>query len=329
MYQWSNLARPSKGQKFSCFALVHDAIPLLSDARKIPCSRAVSATRRCIVVRSVPAKLPAIIMTPMARMRNSGGFHLPPCLPAVGSPEHARAVELLGACTQKGRNSRRVCSEVESLVGAVPPSFLIAQQWKKALTNRARKTSLPPNAVTRPREQHTKYMNVVHLPASNEGTCRAFVLLDALRRRYWAQANIPHGLQKGVEQLVGYVPVNSLDTFRSKNALKRLQRNRKSSERRPLFLPENVDELRWVDMTLGHIAMRGRIREKSSVELETKIGRLPRTKQLAASWQKFVKGRLRRRARKSRVAQNFEVAETKRSARQAKRHTQRIGGSSK
>jgi hypothetical protein len=276
------------------------------------------ATRRCNVVRSVPFASTGIFMIPMARMRNSGGFRLPPRVPAAGSVEHARAVELLGACTQQGRNSRRVRSEVEALVGAVPPSFLIAQQWKKALADRARKASLLPNAVTRPREQRTKYMDVVHLPSSNEGTGRAFVLLDALRRRYWAQANISHGLKKGVEQLIGYVPVNSLETFRSKNALKRLQRNRKSSERRPLFLPENIDDLRWVDMTLGHIAMRGRIRSEASAELETKIGSLPRTKQLAASWQKFVKGMLRRRSRKERVAQNLKVAEAKRAARRAK-----------
>jgi hypothetical protein len=252
-------------------------------------------------------------------MRNSGGFHTPPRLPAFGTPEFTRAVELLGACTQRGRASPKVRAEVEALVGAVPPSFLMAQQWKKAMTDRARKASLQPNAVRRPREQRTKYMGVVQLPYSNENANRAFVLLDALRRRYWADSEPSHGLLKGVEQLVGYVPKDSLETFRVKNALKRHQRNRRSAERRPRLLPENDEELQWVDMTLGHIARRGRIRPDATAELEARLGTVPRTKQLAASWQKIAKGIKRRRARKRLVAENFAVAEAKRAARKAKR----------
>lgn len=254
--------------------------------------------------------------TPMARMRNSGGFKLPPKIPSAG-PSWSRAVELLGACTQRANITQPVREELIALVGDIPATKEIAQQWKGALTLRRRR-ELRPKTVGRANLQ-SRHMDLVKLPHENRHCSYAFILLNSLRRRY--DLNIPANaeLLATIYNLIGYTPTTAEEVKKVSNALKRLQRARKGAEKNPPSLPETRKDLKYADMLLGQIACNGKTSDRGNNVLLNSIGALPRTKQVARSWQKRVKIADRKRLRIERREKNRQIIVAKRAERSARK----------
>lgn len=255
----------------------------------------------------------------IARMRNPGGFHLPPVRPAPG-PSLTRAIELLGACTQRANMSPSVRQEVISLVGEFPRSREIAQQWKGALTLRHRQ-EMRPKCVHWSR-LYTKYMGLVKLPDENRHCSFAFVLLNSLRRRYDFDITPKSELLDSVQCLIGFKPQTAGETKRASNALKRLQRARKVAEMSLPKVPDDESDLRAADMVLGQFGFYGKASERGSAILKQTIGAVPRTKQVARSWQKLVKAARRKRERRERREENRIIIQAKRAERKARRSEQ-------
>lgn len=263
-------------------------------------------------------------------MRDAGGFSLPPLVPS--EPEsHRRAVELLGAATQRRNMSESVRGELVSLVGAFPPSRTIAQQWKGALRLRAARAAREAHAaagahvVSCPAVQATKMMGRIVLPSDNRTVSYTFVLLEVLRFRYDAGDEPKPMLLQMVQERLGFAPSSAVEAMQATKALKRLQRMRKSAERRPPRIPDVDEDLRLVNMLLGQCAHAKEVGPVRTPVLMRLIGGVPRDRNVAASWKKKVEYVIRRRARKRKVAENLVVANRKRAARRAKREARTLG----
>jgi hypothetical protein len=273
--------------------------PMLSRTRIHP---TISATRRQ--------------QHPSSRMRDAGGFRAPPVVPPPG-PARERAVELLGACTQRSPFAMRgpARAELAALVGGAPGTCEAAQQWKGALMLVTRREARARNPQARTRLARTVFMDMIRLPATNAQTSRAFVLLEVLRRRYWAGQAPSETLMESVVGLIGFAPKDASEVFRANNALRRLQHERRSAERRPPVIPETDEDLRLANMLLGQFANTANVGSAQTPVLEHIVGSLPRTPQVARSWQKHIQIVIRKRARATRVAANLAVANKKRTQR--------------
>ncbi|KAI0560511.1 hypothetical protein FGB62_111g04 [Gracilaria domingensis] len=249
-------------------------------------------------------------------MRNREGFQLPPRVPSDPT-ERRRAVELLGCCTQRKRLRPSTVTELQSLVGKLPPNRLLAQQWKGAIqrdlgrANRKRS----PTAF----EHRHQLMETLTLSECNGSVSRCFILLEAVRKRYQAnEAPNPKCLEE-LERLLGSFPKTSVEAHRFIRSLARMQRDRRKMEKKPPRVPvESVSDLYQASMLLGSYAVRGSVGSQTE-KLKTLIGAIPRNKNVAHSWQKLIKAAIRKRKRREQKEQRRQEIEQKRFERQLRK----------
>lgn len=253
---------------------------------------------------------------PVSRMRHREGFQLPPHVPS-DERQRARAVELLGACTQKKITRKSTVNELEQLVGGFPPNRLIAQQWKGAMQrDMARaKNRRDVNAF----KNRIALTNKLTLSEKNGIVSRCFILLEVARKRYnLDQAPNPIVLRE-LKSKLGSYPKCALDARRHIQALARIQRDRALMEKRPPRIPvDDFAQMYEASMLLGLYAVRGSA-GKQNHRLEALIGTIPRNENIAGSWQKRVKLAIREKKESERSALKRREIECKRTERRLRR----------
>lgn len=220
--------------------------------------------------------------------------------------------------TQRKHMKRSTKIEIEALVGGVPKSREVAQQWKVALqrTPNARLIHLAsPTAFKRRNE----VLRRIRLPEQNKHVGRCFVLLGCLERRYRSSQPPSTRVLEELEEKMGGYPVDVNETHHFRKALTALQKERRSEELRPRRIPlENMDELLYAKMLLGSFAVRGSVGLQSD-RLQQLIGVLPRNRHVAESWKKIIAAAIRKKTRQDRVASRLTVIEQKRRERSLRR----------
>lgn len=258
-------------------------------------------------------------------MRNSGGFHLPPVIPATDT-QLQRAVELLGSCTQRKRMRACTKAELQNLVGQLPTNRLIAQQWKVSLQ---RQMSVEKREA-RPQRQsdgvafhhRDALARQLPLPHAQSDLSRVFILLEVVRKRYSTATPVSPRLASEIAHIVGSCPATALDARRYIRALACLQQQRRRTERRPPNMPlDDASALREATMLLGAYAMHGSVGAQTG-RLVAIIGAAPRNKNVAASWKKVMAAAIRKKKRKDRVHLKRVVDDDKRLQRRLKRREQ-------
>lgn len=295
-----------------------------------------------------------------SRMRNPGGFSLPPRIPDTPD-DMRRAIELLGSYTQSSQTRIKTRESLISFIGELPSSRLLAQQWKISLQRlykkQQTKSSNSPNeqqqqsyihtatTLTSPlsssssttttninNEDHTNDLQFRHrdalilqlpiLPRAPSDLSRLFILLEVIRKRYSTNSPIPPRLTKEVTARLGNTvppPASVLEARRYIRALAHMQRLRRRVERRPPHVPlHDLEALRVAHMLLGAFAVNGGIGKQTNV-LQSLIGGVPPSTNVAASWKKVVAAAIRKKKRKDRVGAKRIVDDEKRLQRRLKR----------
>lgn len=256
------------------------------------------------------------------RMRNRGGFCLPPRVPQ-NFAERRRAMELLGNLTQRKTMRPSARREIEALVGAVPKTRAIAQQWKVALqyTPNARLKHLSQPSVFKKRRE---IMGKIRLPEQSENVGRCFVLLGVLERRYRSSQSPSTRVLQELEEKIGDYPVDIDETHHFIKALVVLQKERRFQELRPPRIPlESTEELDFTNMLLGAFSVRGSVGRQSG-RLEELIGALPRNRNVAASWKKIIAAAIRKKKRREVTARRLAEIERKRHERRLRRQQREL-----
>lgn len=248
-------------------------------------------------------------------MRNGGGFHNPPQIPESPT-DIRRAVELLGSFTQRKHMRDATRRELANLLGELPPSRLVAQQWKFRLRAQSRPRASPPVTAFR---HHDELVAQLPLPHAQTDLSRAFILLEVLRRRLSAGMAVSARLSDQLERILGTCPATSMEARRYVHALVFLQRRRRRAERLPPVIPlHDLDGMRVAIMLLGAYSVRGSVGAQSRT-LVSLIGTLPRNRNVALSWKKMLAAAVRKRKRKQRVLLKRSVDDAKRLQRRLKR----------
>lgn len=247
-----------------------------------------------------------------SRMRNPGGFQLPPRIPHPGD-RRSRAIELLGNCTQHLQRHAKVHQELIQLIGEAPPNRERAQQWKRALQELNRKASQRTNwNVSTPLRHRKRLLDVIRLPDDDARLSTAFHLLDHARRRLAKCQSLSEETARDLKRIIGYVPNDLLDLHHVSRTLVYLQRARRREERRPRTVPiHDAEALASANSLLGNFAACGKI-GKQSERLELIVGSLPRNRNVARWWKKTIAAAIRKKKRKERVLKRRQQIETKR-----------------
>lgn len=294
---------------FLCSPFVSDTRTNLRNVPKIHVDR-----NRCPSVR-----MPDVRMPVSCRMRNRGGFRLPPRVPQ-DVVERGRAVELLGNLTQRKNMKQSTKKEIEALVGALPQNRLVAQQWKVALqhTPNARRIHLAnPNAFKHRKEAFKR----IQLPQQNDVLGRCFVLLGCLERRYRHSQPVSQRVVEELKQRLGDYPVDVREAHHFRKALTELQKERRSRERRPARVPtESMEELLYAKMLLGYFSVRGHVGRQDD-RLQQLIGAVPRNRNVANSWKKIIAAAIRKKKRQDQIAVRLDEMERKRKDRRERRES--------
>ncbi|KAK4537929.1 hypothetical protein CDCA_CDCA15G3954 [Cyanidium caldarium] len=260
---------------------------------------------------------PPSLFTLYGRMRNSGGFQLPPRVPQ--SPEAlARALQLLGNATQRKLTEERR-REAEALLGAYPPRKEIAQQWRGALLRDLRRERLarlkaeqnlrrgspvsPEQAIYRMLERDMR------LPPRDEQTDAAFLLLGRLVRDQQRPTEME---ARRLRDLIGVVPTGKTSATRAIKVLKRMALERFRWERWPPFVPLDLEHVRQAFRILAQVRRQGTAGERANQELRSLLGgAFPRHRRVATAWRKRLAFVIRYRERKARVAAVMELRRQK------------------
>eukprot|EP00177_Eucheuma_denticulatum_P008325 GFKZ01015147.1.p1 GENE.GFKZ01015147.1~~GFKZ01015147.1.p1 ORF type:complete len:365 (-),score=35.30 GFKZ01015147.1:1271-2365(-) len=251
------------------------------------------------------------------RMRNRGGFRPPPKVPSDPN-ELQRAIELLGAFTQHKNLKSSRKDELHRLVGHLPPTRKVAQQWKVALQ---RPVNLRLKHLAQPTsfKNRKRILNQIRLPDTDSAVGRCFVLLGCLRRRHRLSQPVTQSVLEELTRHLGSAPHDGKETHHYIKALRQLQSERRSRELRPPQIPlDDIDEMEFARMLLGTFAVKSSV-GKQAHRLERFLGTLPRNKNIAASWKKHVEAAIRKKRRKQRVALRRQEIELKRLQRRLKR----------
>lgn len=289
--------------------------------RGLSCSRRASIIPPTALQHSTQRRpvLPYILQ-PSSRMRNPGGFHLPPVVPD-DTDRLARAVQLLGCFTQRSRSMRvSTLEELRTLVGDVPPNRLVAQQWKVALCRQVTKPSrlAHRNDVTAFKHRDA-LVRQLPLPNAQSQVSRMFILLEVLRKRYSTGAPVNPKVVSEITNTLGSCPTTVLEARRYIRALAYSQTQRKRSERLPPRIPlDDLEALSTANMLLNAYATRGSVGAQTS-KLVSILGSAPRTKNVANSWRKIIAAAIRKKKRKDRVRAKRIVDNEKRRQRRLKR----------
>lgn len=234
------------------------------------------------------------------KLRNPGGFKLPPVIPA-NLQDLQRAVSLLGHRTQGYLTAPRVI-ELIQLVGAYPLDKETAQQWKGALELYQKKKGAGvvnmddgelPN--TRPsrflvyREGqvvgsvlYSKFMDVIAVPQKDEDVSRVFRILGLFRERGFL---LDEEAEK-LKNLIGYIPRNSREAKRVSNALKRLVHARVIYERLPPVIPEEPQTILQLAELLYKVERYGTAGEQGDAYIKNALKGFPRNENVAKWWYK-------------------------------------------
>lgn len=289
--------------------------------------RNVSCPRRTSVIPLTPPQhstqrrpvLPHVLQ-PSSRMRNPGGFHLPPVVPD-DTDRLARAVQLIGCFTQRSRSMRvSTLDELRELVGDVPPNRLIAQQWKVALCRHIAEPSrlAHRNNVTAFRHRDA-LVRQLPLPNAQSQVSRMFILLEVLRKRYSTGVPVNPKVVSEITNTLGSCPTTVLEARRYIRALAYAQARRKNSERLPPRIPlDDLEALSTANVLLSSYATRGSVGAQTA-KLVSILGSSPRTRNVANSWRKIIAAAIRKKKRKDRVRAKRVLDNEKRRQRRLKR----------
>lgn len=257
--------------------------------------------------------------SPCARMRNPGGFQLPPRVPAT-SEDSRRAIELLGSCTQRRHMRQSTKAQLETLVGGLPSNRLIAQQWKVSL----QRLEHAPRRLAHRQDANAfchrdALVQQLPLPRNPSKLSRMFILLEVVRRRYITDVEINPRVVSEISTTLGCFPSTALDAQRYIRALIYMQRLRRRAERRPPRVPlHDLEAMRIAHMLLGTFSSCGSIGSQTDA-LFGLIGSLPSSKNIALSWKKIIAAAIRKKKRKDRVYAKRIVDDEKRLQRRLKR----------
>lgn len=260
------------------------------------------------------------VLQPSSRMRNPGGFHLPPVVPD-DADRLARAVQLIGCFTQRSRSMRvSTLDELRELVGDVPPNRLVAQQWKVALCRHIAEPSrlAHRNNVTAFRHRDA-LVRQLPLPNAQSQVSRMFILLEVLRKRYSTGVPVNPKVVSEITNTLGSCPTTVLEARRYIRALAYAQTQRKNSERLPPRIPlDDLEALSTANVLLSAYASRGSVGAQTA-KLVSILGSSPRTRNVANSWGKIIAAAIRKKKRKDRVRAKRVLDNEKRRQRRLKR----------
>lgn len=249
-------------------------------------------------------------------MRNNGGFHPPPLVP-VDSLQRRRAIELLGNFTQKTMAKTSTTKELRALVGELPKSREVAQQWKAVLQkdNRRKEHKAKSSAF----KNRRIVLERIRLPDQDRHVGRCFVLLGCLQRRYRLDQKPSLQTVNELESIMGAYPMDGEETHHFIEALVFLQKKRRSLELRPPRVPsDKMEQLSLANMLLGTYSVHGSIGRQEN-ELYELLGALPRNRNVAASWKKKIAAVIRKKKRKEKAAIRMAEIEQKRRARRIRK----------
>lgn len=256
---------------------------------------------------------------PWSRMRNPGGFSTPPRIP-MADAERQRAIELLGNYTQRRRMHLSRKQELESLVGQLPASKELSQQWKASL----QRLQDAPRRIAHRQDptafsQRDALVQQLPLPRDLRKLSRMFILLEVVRKRHNVGGMVKPHIITEITSILGSCPTSAQSARRYIRALAYMQRLRRRAERFPPCLPlEDLEALHTAHMLLGIYANAGSVGAQTSVLLSL-IGATPPTKTTALSWKKIVAAVIRKKKRKDRVHAKRFVDNQKRLQRRLKR----------
>lgn len=264
---------------------------------------------------SIPdAKFSRCRFTIVSRMRNKGGFHLPPLVPDDPLRKQ-RAIELLGNFTQKKWSNGPATQELLALIGEIPKSRVLAQQWKAMLQNNGRRKRHKENPSRF--KNRNEIVNRIQLPDKDNSVGRCFILLGCLERRYRLdQTPAPRAISE-LERTMGAYPKDEKEAHHFIEALVFLQKKRRSLELTPPQIPnDDMEQLAMVNMLLGAYSVQGSVGRQTDLLYEL-LGVIPRSSNIAASWKKLIAAAIRKKKRKERTA-------SRRAEIQYKRHQRRL-----
>lgn len=260
-------------------------------------------------------------MVTSCRMRNKGGFHLPPLVPSERH-NRQRAIELLGNFTQRRGMKQSAAAELQSLVGELPGTKEIAQQWKAMLQKNPRRKQHKDNPSAFKRRR--VLLDKIRLPERESLVGRCFVLLGCLQRRYRLNQPPSPLVLRQLEDALGSYPVDKDETHHYISALAVMQKERRSREKRPPRVPtEDMAQLALANMLLGSFAARGSVGRQEQRLLEL-IGEVPRNTNVAASWQKVVAAAIRKMKRKEKTARRRAEIDQKRIVRKLRKQQKEL-----
>jgi len=268
------------------------------------------------------------------RLRNPGGFHLPPRVP---NEEHElrRAIELLGNRTQR-RLRPEMREALAALLGEYPPTKEIAQQWKYRLTRiaqeeqvrRKQSTSAPqgadPGPVTRRQALLREIEQNLLIPESDEQVQRAFSILGRIIER---KDKPTESEEAELQRLLGVVPGGVLTAKRAVRVLREQVASRRRFERWPPFVPLALERVREARVILRQIAIQRSAGAKAAARLkELLAGGYPRNQRVARSWWKRFCLVERLYEKKAYKAMRKELVERIRAERRARAEKRRLQG---
>mmetsp|Transcript_4715 Transcript_4715/g.9522 ORF Transcript_4715/g.9522 Transcript_4715/m.9522 type:complete len:356 (-) Transcript_4715:1087-2154(-) len=285
------------------------------------------------------------------RMRNRGGFRLPPSIPHDPEALH-QAVQLLGNATQRRLRPETMANLRRLLFVDETDTHVItrekAQEWKATLEqhlSHIRSARSSTSHVSFEYSQHSEYPELqihqrlkperdgvlkeppnvtVFLPRSDSRLSRAFVLLEMFRQK---DGDISHDIHRQLRDLIGASPQTVRQAHCIRRWLARQAAIRRRRERRPEFIQEL--ERRPLCVTKEHIAnlkhnlgllQQGRPLGSNQTEfLQSVQGFLPRTPMVARRWRASVLHVDRKRRKLLRNIARQQIAQEKRHRRAQKR----------
>lgn len=264
------------------------------------------------------------------RLRNPGGFHLPPQVPG-DEASIRRAIELLGNRTQR-RLQASGRQALTSLVGAYPPTKEVAQQWKfrlerlaKENKTRAREAAEKESgaaqaSLTRRQSRLQEIERNLTLPGTDELVQRAFSVLG----RILARNSAPNAEEQAeLQRLINVVPGGMQTTRRAIRLLRERSLERRRFERWPPFVPLSIESVREARIILRQIAIQRSAGAKAAERLRLLLaGGYPRSQRVARAWWKrlgLVEHLYRKKAHRAMRLETVERIRAERRARASAR----------
>ncbi len=209
-------------------------------------------------------------------------------------------MELLGNYTQR-RPTTALIGQLDTLLGRAPSTKQEANEWKRGLRRRTPR-ELPPRRSAATRALAAR----VHLPEgrdlrSDRRVGRAFSLLETMRRRFDVGKAPSAHTAAALCWLIGVAPASAREVHVVARALSTLAHRRRHAERVPPRYPATHADLQRASMLLGLYARRGRVGAQTDA-LRSRLGGLPRTRNVARSWKKLVDRERVRMVRRERAA---------------------------